>query len=96
MSKLSKFLKRTERAISNAIPHKHSKDRRMANQAVAEQIDYYQKAKEEIGKEATRVENERMTEKQKIDKKQIRSARRAYRVPGFMDEAQSGYGNTLG
>ncbi len=96
MSKLSKWLKKAERAISNVIPHQHSADRRAANQAVAEQIDYYQKQKEEMAKESKRVEDERTAEKQKISEKQIRSARRAYRAPGFMDEASTGYSDTLG
>ena len=96
MSKLSKWLKSAERAVSNVIPHQHSADRRAANQAVAEQVDYYQKEKQEMAKESTRVESERAQEKQKIAEKQIRSARRAYRAPGFMDEATSGYSATLG
>lgn len=96
MSKLSKWLKNAERAISNAIPHQHSADRRAANQAVAEQIDYYKTQKEEIAKESKRVEDERNMEKQRIAQKQIKSARRAYRAPGFMDEASSGYSDTLG
>lgn len=96
MSKLSKWLKKAERAISNVIPHQHSADRRAANQAVAEQIDYYQKQKDEIKKESDRVENERTEEKKKISKKQIKSARHAYRAPGFMDEAAQGYTDTLG
>lgn len=96
MSKLSKWLNKAESAISNVIPHQHSADRRAANQAVAEQIDYYQKQKEEIAKESKRVEEDRAQEKTKIAEKQIRSARRAYRSPGFMDEASSGYSDTLG
>ncbi len=96
MSKLSKWLKKAERAISNVIPHQHSEDRRLANGAMTEQIDYYQKAKAEMEKESKRVEEARTTEKAKIAKKQIRSARHAYRAPGFMDEASTGYGDTLG
>jgi hypothetical protein len=96
MSKLSKWLKKAEKAISNVIPHQHSEDRRLANQAVTEQIDYYQKQKEEMAKESKRVDEDRAKEKTKIAEKQIRSARRAYRSPGFMDEASSGYGDTLG
>lgn len=96
MSKLSKWLKKAEKAISNAIPHQHSADRRAANQAVAEQIDFYQKQKEEMAKESKRVDEDRAMEKDKIAKKQIRSARHAYRAPGFMDEANSGYSDTLG
>ncbi len=96
MSDLSKWLKKAERAVSNIIPHQHSADRRAANQAVSEQIDYYQKQKEEIVNESKRVEDDRAAEKNKIAEKQIRSARRAYRAPGFMDEASSGYSDTLG
>ncbi len=96
MSKLSKWLKKAERAISNAIPHQHSADRRAANQAVSEQIEYYHKAKEEMETESKRVEDERTKEKTKIAKTQIKSMRRAYRAPGFMDEASGGYSDTLG
>lgn len=96
MSKLSKWLKKAERAISNAIPHQHSADRRAANQAMAEQIDYYKGAKEEMAKESARVDADRAEQKQKIAQKQIKSARRAYRAPGFMDEASTGYNDTLG
>lgn len=96
MSKLSKWLKKAEKAISNAIPHQHSADRRAANKAVAEQISYYQQAKEEMANESKRVEEDRTAEKKKIAEKQIRSARRAYRAPGFMDEANAGLSDTLG
>ena len=96
MSKLSKWLKKAERAISNIIPHQHSADRRAANQAVAEQIDYYKTQKEEIAKESARVDEDRNAQKNKIGEKQLRTAKRAYRAPGFMDEASSGYSDTLG
>lgn len=96
MSRLSKWLKKAEKAISNVIPHQHSADRRAANQAVADQIDYYKNEKDRIEKEAKDVETEKNTEKQKISEKQIKGARHAYRAPGFMDEAKSGYSDTLG
>jgi len=96
MSKLSKWLKSAERAVSKAIPHEHSADRRAANQAVSEQIDYYQKAKEEMANETKRAEDERTTQKKKIAEKQIKSMRRSYRAPGFMDEATGGLSDTLG
>lgn len=96
MSKLSRWLKKAEKAISNVIPHQHSADRRAANQAVKEQIDYYQIQKAEIAKQSQMVEDDRNAQKKKIAEKQIRSAKRAYRAPGFMDEASSGYGETLG
>ncbi len=96
MSALSKWTKKIERNISSAIPHQHSADRRAANAAVAEQIDFYQKQKQEMVNEASRLEGERTTEKNKIATKQIKSARRAYRQPGFMDQVDTGYSNTLG
>lgn len=96
MSKLSKWLKHAERAISNVTPHQHSADRRAANEAVAEQIDYYKTQKDEIAKESARVDEDRSSQKNKIAEKQLRTAKRAYRAPGFMDEASSGYSDTLG
>lgn len=96
MSKLSKWLKKAEKAISNAIPHQHSAERRAANQAVAEQISYYQQQKEEMAKESKRVEEDRASEKNKIAEKQIKSARRAYRAPGFLDESNGGLSDSLG
>jgi len=96
MSKLSRWLKKAEKAISNTIPHQHSADRRAANQAVAEQISFYQQQKEQMASESAKIESEREREKQKIAEKQIRSMRRAYRMPGFMDEADPGLSNTLG
>lgn len=100
MSKLSKFLRKTgksiEKGISNVIPHQHSADRRAANQAVAEQISFYQTSRDLLQNEAKRVDEERTQEKQKIGRKQIRSARNAYRAPGFLEDTSTGYKQTLG
>jgi hypothetical protein len=96
MSKLSKFLKKVEKSISNVIPHQHSADRRLANQAAAEQINFYQQTKKEMEEEKTRVEQEKNQERDKIQQKQIKSMRRSYRAPGFMDEVSDGLGDTLG
>jgi len=96
MSWLSKGFKGIERGISNAIPHQHSADRRAANQAVAEQIDYYQKAKDEMAAESKRVEDERAAGKKKIAEKQIKGMQRAYRSPGFLEETSSNLSNKLG
>lgn len=95
MSKLSKGLKKVEKKISNIVPHQHSEDRRLANQEVSEQIDLYKKQKELMDSEAKRVEFERKQQQDKVSRKQISSARHAYRQPGFMDEQSSGYDNTL-
>ena len=96
MSWLSEGLKKIEHVISNAIPHQHSADRRAANQAAKEQIDFYQQQKAAMEKEAMRVEQERKEQKERINRKQIQSARRAYRAPGFLDEESSGYTDKLG
>jgi hypothetical protein len=96
MSKLSKWLKGAEKAISNAIPHQHSADRRAANQAVSEQISFYQQQKADMAEEKTRVEGERAAEKKKINQKQIKSMRRSYRAPGFLDEASDSMSESLG
>lgn len=96
MSKLSKWVKKGEKWISDHVPHEHSADRRAANQAVAEQIEYYKTAKDTLEKETTRADEERTIEKKKISEKQIKSARRAYRAPGFLDEAGGGLSDTLG
>lgn len=96
MSKLSSGLKSAERWISKSIPHQHSADRRAANQAVAEQIDYYKKAKEEMATESKRTEDERAVGKKKIAEKQIKGMKRAYRSPGFLEEASGDMSSTLG
>lgn len=90
------IFKKAEKWISNAIPHQHSADRRAANEAVAEQINYYKEAKKEMEEENARVKNERETEKKRVAQKGIKAQRRAYRAPGFMDEASEGLSDTLG
>lgn len=96
MSKLSRWGRKVERSVSNIIPHQHSADRRAANQAAAEQIDFYQKQKAEMEAETKRTDEERKTEKDRIAQKQIKSMQRAYRAPGFMEEESNSLGNTLG
>lgn len=90
------IFKKTEKWISTSIPHQHSAERRAANQAVAEQIDYYQKAKDEMSAETKRTEEERAAGKKKIAEKQIKSMKRAYRAPGFLEEASGDMSSTLG
>lgn len=96
MSWLSKGLKKVERGISHAIPHQHSADRRAANYAAKEQIALYKAQKEALEKEGKRIEEDRAVTKEKIARKQISAGRRAYRQPGFMEEASTGYGDSLG
>lgn len=88
--------KALERGISGLIPHAHSADRRAANQAAAEQIDFYQKQKQAMEDESAIVERETKRNKEKIQRKQIRSARAAYRAPGFLDEANFDVSDRLG
>ena len=96
MSKLSKWLRKAEKAVSKVIPHQHTKDRRDANRAVSEQVSFYQEQKAAMQKETARLEGERASERAKVGKKQIKSLRSAYRAPGFMEEAQSSYTDKLG
>lgn len=100
MSKLTRWAEKTgkkaERWVSERIPHQHSAERRAANQAVSEQIGFYQEQKSLMEKEATAVEQERQEQKRKIAQKQIKSLRSTYRSPGFMDEASTGLSDRLG
>jgi len=86
MSKLSKALKKGERAVSSAIPHQHSAERRAALAAAAEQIEFYRSQRSAIEEEATRVKAESEEARRKVQEKQIRSMQRSYRAPGFMGE----------
>lgn len=92
----SKYVeKKVEHYISEHVPHQHSADRRAANEEVASQIELYKQEKQQLVDEAARVKGERDAEQQRIAKKQIRSARRAYRAPGFMEDASTSYDQTL-
>ena len=94
------FWKKVEQGISdfvgNIVPHKSARERRAEHEAVASQIDYYKQQKEAITAEATRTESEREVGKKKIAEKQIKSMKRAYRSPGFLEEASGDLGNKLG
>ena len=90
------IFKKTEKWISKGIPHQHSAERRAANQAVSEQISYYTKAKADMAEEKTRVEAERVEGKKKLAQKQIKSMQRAYRSPGFLEDASGELGSKLG
>lgn len=86
MSWLSKGHKKIERAISNAIPHEHSADRRAQQEAMNAQIKAYQDQTKILQDEQGRVKAERDEQQRKINEKQIRSMRRQFRPAGFMDE----------
>lgn len=99
MSMLSKFIKKTEKSISNVLPHVHSKEKRTQMQAAKEQIDYYKSAKEELGKEREANESMRKEERQKINEKELRSKQRNYRRyggSGFMAGPENQPKETLG
>lgn len=80
------FLKKIERGISNIIPHVHSKEKRAAMQATAEQISYYQQAKKDLTEAKTNAENEKKTAQGKINEKMIRAKQRLYKRGGFLQE----------
>lgn len=84
MSWLSSGLKKIEKGISNVIPHAHSADRRASMQAAKEQIDYYKTSKDLAVKSAHDADEQKKTERNKINKDQIRAKQRTYRRGGFM------------
>lgn len=90
------IIRKAEKWVSKHIPHQHTAERRAANQAAAEQISYYKKQKDELAKESKRIEDERSIEKDKVNKKQVKSLRHGFRAPGFMEESSAGYGDKLG
>jgi len=96
MGWLSEGLKIATFGLYGANLLQSSEDRRSANQAAKEQIDFYQAQKALMTQGFAQNEQERKMNQEKINRKQIRSARIAYRSPGFMDEGSSGYNNTLG
>ncbi len=89
MSWLSKGLKKTENWVANRIPHTSEADRRAAMQATKEQIDYYQKAKQELENTKAEAEKQKSIERAKINEKEIRARQRQYRRGGFMPEQGS-------
>lgn len=97
MSWLSKWGKKAERFISNAIPHQHSADRRAAMQAANEQIQYYKDLKNEAAQQKKEFEREKKEEQRKLAEKQARSLRRRKRSPGFLqDEPKQELSERLG
>ena len=97
MSRLSKGLKKVERAIGGLIPHVPAAERRQSMYAAREQMDLYQQQKQMLHDENERVGKQRDLERQKLHEKQIRSLRRAYRSPGFMQQpVQNELSETLG
>lgn len=61
-----------------------------------EQLDYYKMQKDELQKESARVSGERDSERKRLHEKQIRSMRRSFRSPGFMEGPNQGTAETLG
>lgn len=96
MSWLSSGLRGVEKSVSNLIPHAHSADRRQAMQAAKEQIDYYQKAKEDMINARNEAETQKKMERQRINEKEIRSRQRLYRRGGFMEQPAATTKDTLG
>lgn len=97
MSKLSKGLKKVERAIGGLIPHQSAYDKRQSMYAAREQMDLYQQQKQMLQEENERIGKQKDLERQKLHEKQIRALRRNYRSPGFMQQpAQNELSDTLG
>jgi hypothetical protein len=90
MSWLSKWGKKAEKWVSNAVPHTHSAERRKAMQEAEEQISYYQGLKEEAAKQKKENEEQKRIEQRKIAEKQARSFKRRKRASGFLSDDSTG------
>lgn len=96
MSWLSKGLKKTEQWIASKVPHTTAAEKRTAMQGAKEQIDYYQKAKEDLERTRADTEEQKKTERMKIGEKEIRARQRTYKRAGFMQEPASAPQDKLG
>jgi polyribonucleotide nucleotidyltransferase len=88
--------KPAEKAISNAIPHVHSAEKRAAMEATKAQIDYYNQAKNDAAELKKSNEAAKNEERKKINEKEIRARQRIYRRQGFMSEPSAGPSEKLG
>jgi hypothetical protein len=96
MSWLSKGLKKAERYVSSKIPHTHEAEKRASMQAAKEQIDFYQKSKDELDKRTKESEDQKKQERERINEKQIRARKATFRRGGFLEAPSSEPKNTLG
>lgn len=96
MSMLSAGLKKAERWIGSKIPHTSQAEKRQAMQAAKEQIDYYQKAKEDLVQTRNENEAEKKTERNKIGEKEIRARKATYKRGGFLEAPATEVKSTLG
>lgn len=96
MSWLSKGLKKVERSVGGLIPHVSAAERRQSMYAAREQMELYQEQKRQLQAESERINKAKVIEQRKLHEKQIRSLRRAYRSPGFMQPAQNELSDTTG
>lgn len=64
--------------------------------AATEQLSFYKNQKDALQKEGARVSAERDTQRQRLHEKQIRSMRRTFRSPGFMEGPREGTSDTVG
>ncbi len=96
MSWLSNGLKKIEKGIASKIPHTTAADKRQAMQASKEQIDYYQKAKEDLVSARKDSDEQKKMERQKINEKEIRGRKRQYNRGGFLTEPSAAPVETLG
>jgi len=92
----SQGLKKTERAISNAIPHQHSADKRANMYASREQMNFYQQQKEALNSKSSELSQQRAMETQKVHAKQIRGLRNSYRRRSGLMSPQQDTADNLG
>ena len=79
------FLKNLERGISNLIPHQHSAERRATMNAANEQIQFYKSEKDRLINVASTNKAEKENKRRRINEKEIRSRKRAFKPQGFMN-----------
>lgn len=66
----------------------HSSDRKREMQAVNEQINLYKQQQQQLHDENERVAKQKDAERVRLHEKQIRSLRRTFRTPGFLEHPQ--------
>lgn len=70
--------------------------REASMKAAKEQIDYYQKAKDELKKQAAANEEQKKTERLKINQNELKARQRQYKRSGFMQEPAAAPQEKLG
>lgn len=87
MSKLSKW-------VDDNVTHKTAREKQI--QMMNDQMETYRKEQKLIQDERGRLKSEKEEEQRRINEKKIRSMRRQYRSPGFLEEPASAPADKLG